>query len=97
MTDAAEQLRKVLALDRRRKFADTAVVGGLDGYLLNFADTVNIAPAHKFVKILKRGEEYLYDLREDPGAPKNMIGTADHEKEADRLLNLLVKWRQATK
>ena len=53
LTDTAEQLRKILALERRRKFADTAVVGGLDGYLLHFTETTNVSPTHKFVKILK--------------------------------------------
>ena len=53
LTEAVEQLRKILALERQRKFRDTAVVGGLDGYLLNFAQGSSLSPSHKITKILK--------------------------------------------
>jgi len=53
LPDPADQLRKVLALERRRKFANTAVVGGLDTYLLRFAQDVQLRPSHRFSQILQ--------------------------------------------
>jgi len=53
LTDPAEGLRKVLELERRRKFADTAVMGGLDKYLLRFAQDNGFAPTHRFSQVLQ--------------------------------------------
>ena len=53
MTDPAEGLRKVLDLERLRQFADTAVVGGLDRYLLRFAQDHGLTPAHRFSQVLQ--------------------------------------------
>ena len=49
----AEGLRKVLDLERGRKFADTAVVGGLDKYLLRFALDNRLPPTHRFSQVLQ--------------------------------------------
>ena len=53
LTDPAEGLRKVLDLERSRKFADTAVVGGLDRYLLRFAQDNGLSPSHRFSQVLQ--------------------------------------------
>jgi len=53
LTGPAEGLRKVLDLERGRKFADTAVVGGLDKYLLRFAQDNRLSPAHRFSQVLQ--------------------------------------------
>jgi ATP-dependent DNA helicase RecG len=53
VTDPAEGLRKVLGLERSRKFADTAVVGGLDRYLLRFAQDHELPPSHRFSQVLQ--------------------------------------------
>jgi ATP-dependent DNA helicase RecG len=53
LTDPAEGLRKVLDLERTRKFADTAVVGGLDRYLLRFAQDNGLSPSHRFSQVLQ--------------------------------------------
>jgi len=53
LTGPAEQLRKVLALERQRKFANTAVVGGLDAYLLNFAQEAGLPSTHRLSRILQ--------------------------------------------
>ena len=53
LTDPAEGLRKVLDLERSRKFADTAVIGGLDRYLLRFAQDHGLTPAHRFSQVLQ--------------------------------------------
>src|SRR3990170_4733203 len=36
LSEAVRRLRKVLTLERSRRFADTAVIGGLDAYLRKF-------------------------------------------------------------
>jgi ATP-dependent DNA helicase RecG len=38
------QLRKILELERRKGYADTAVMGGLDGYLKNLIQRDNLGP-----------------------------------------------------
>jgi len=53
LTGPAEGLRKVLELERSRKFADTAVMGGLDKYLLRFAQDSRLSPAHRFSQVLQ--------------------------------------------
>ncbi|TMG00614.1 MAG: ATP-dependent DNA helicase RecG [Chloroflexi bacterium] len=53
MSEAAEGLRKVLDLERRRKFADTSVIGGLDRYLLRFAGEMQLSPGHAFSRVLQ--------------------------------------------
>ena len=53
MSDAAEGLRKVLDLERSRKFADTSVIGGLDRYLLRFASDSGLSPGHGFSRVLQ--------------------------------------------
>jgi len=53
LSEAAEGLRKVLDLERRRKFADTSVIGGLDRYLLRFAGEMQLSPSHPFSRVLQ--------------------------------------------
>ncbi len=53
LSDAADGLRKVLDLERRRKFADTSVIGGLDRYLLRFAGETKLSPSHGFSRVLQ--------------------------------------------
>ena len=53
LSEAAEGLRKVLDLERRRKFADTSVIGGLDRYLLRFAAETQLSPGHAFSRVLQ--------------------------------------------
>lgn len=53
MAGSFEGLRKVLALERGKKFSDGAVVGGLDAYLLNFARESGISTAHPFSRVLQ--------------------------------------------
>ena len=42
MAGSYDGLRKVLALERDKKFSDSAVVGGLDEYLLRFTTEAKI-------------------------------------------------------
>src|SRR5712692_7252412 len=53
LTGPAEGLRKVLALERQRKFANTAVIGGLDAYLLHFVQEAGIPSTHRLSRILQ--------------------------------------------
>ncbi|MCK5650371.1 MAG: hypothetical protein KAJ42_03295, partial [Gemmatimonadetes bacterium] len=53
MTEAVQRLRKVLALERSRKFADTAVIGGLDAYLQHFLSEQPIPSDHRFRQVLR--------------------------------------------
>ncbi len=48
-----EGLRKILALEQKKSFSDTAVVGGLDAYLLRFVRQTGIAPSHAFSRVLQ--------------------------------------------
>ena len=43
----------MLDLERRRKFADTSVIGGLDRYLLRFAGETQLSPGHAFSRVLQ--------------------------------------------
>ena len=53
MTEALQRLHRVLALERSRKFADTAVIGGLDAYLQHFLSEQLIPPDHRFQRVLR--------------------------------------------
>ncbi|MEE8369291.1 MAG: hypothetical protein V3S00_00820, partial [Dehalococcoidia bacterium] len=53
MAGSVERLRKVLALEEGRKFANTAVIGGLDAYLHNFLQEVAFPAGHRFPQILR--------------------------------------------
>ncbi len=53
MTEAVQRLRKVFTLERSRKFADTAVIGGLDAYLRHFLSGSPIPSAHRFQRVLR--------------------------------------------
>ncbi|HEU4759017.1 MAG TPA: ATP-dependent DNA helicase RecG [Dehalococcoidia bacterium] len=53
MTGAVEQLRRVLALERRLKFANTAVMGGLDAYLQRYARDAGLPGGHRFLEVLR--------------------------------------------
>ncbi len=53
MAGSVERLRKVLALEGRRKFADTAVIGGLDAYLLNFLQEMTFPAGHRVPQLLR--------------------------------------------
>ncbi|MGA2285921.1 MAG: hypothetical protein ABSG55_06605 [Dehalococcoidia bacterium] len=44
MNQPEAQLRKILELERRKGYADTAVMGGLDGYLKNLIQRDNLGP-----------------------------------------------------
>jgi len=48
-----EGLRKVLALEQKKKFTDSAVVGGLDTYLLRLARDARISPSHRLSRVLQ--------------------------------------------
>ncbi|MDP2675569.1 MAG: ATP-dependent DNA helicase RecG [Dehalococcoidia bacterium] len=53
MSEAVQRLRKVLTLERSRRFADTAVIGGLDAYLRNFLAESALPPEHRFQQLLR--------------------------------------------
>ena len=53
MAAPIEGLRKVLELERKKRYSDNAVIGGLDRYLLNFAQETGIPTSHRFVEVLK--------------------------------------------
>ena len=53
MSEAVRRLRKVLTLERSRRFADTAVIGGLDAYLRNFLAESALPPDHRFQQVLR--------------------------------------------
>ena len=53
LTEALQRLHKVLALERSRKFADTAVIGGLDAYLQHFLSEQLIPSDHRFQQVLR--------------------------------------------
>jgi len=48
-----DQLRKVLALEKARRFADTAVIGGLDAYLQCFLQEMALPSSHHFCRVLR--------------------------------------------
>ncbi len=49
-----QQLRRVLELEQRKRCADTAVVGGLDRYLLRFVQEAQIPEGHEISRILRK-------------------------------------------
>jgi len=53
LSEAVQRLRKVLTLERSRRFADAAVIGGLDSYLRNFLAECALPPDHRFQQILR--------------------------------------------
>ncbi len=53
MTGGVEGLRKVLELERKKKFTDSAVVGGLDGYLQRLSGGNGGAGSRRFAVILR--------------------------------------------
>lgn len=67
MTEALQRLHKVLALERSRKFADTAVIGGLDAYLQHFLSDLPIPSDHRFQQVLRslppRGYRALHPVK----------------------------------
>jgi ATP-dependent DNA helicase RecG len=54
LTAPEEGLRKVLALERDKKFTDSAVVGGLDSYLLQFLQANQVNTAHPISKVVQQ-------------------------------------------
>jgi ATP-dependent DNA helicase RecG len=52
LTETVEKLKKILALERQLKFSDTSVIGGLDAYLLRFANEAAIPKQHRFTEVL---------------------------------------------
>src|SRR3990170_3277414 len=53
LSEAVRRLRKVLTLERSRRFADTAVIGGLDAYLRNFLAESVLPPEHRLKQLLR--------------------------------------------
>ena len=53
MAGPLEGLRKILALERQKKFTDAAVVGGLDAFLLRFVQDNGIAHSHPVSRVLQ--------------------------------------------
>jgi ATP-dependent DNA helicase RecG len=53
LTEALQRLRKVLALERSRKFADTSVIGGLDAYLEHFLSEQAVLAGQRFQQVLR--------------------------------------------
>ncbi|HEY5626197.1 MAG TPA: hypothetical protein VIT93_06885, partial [Dehalococcoidia bacterium] len=54
MAGSYDGLRRVLALERDKKFSDSAVVEGLDEYLLRFTDEAKIDTSHPISLILQQ-------------------------------------------
>jgi ATP-dependent DNA helicase RecG len=48
-----EGLRKILALERQKKFTDAAVVGGLDSYFLRFVQDNEVGTSHPISRVLQ--------------------------------------------
>lgn len=67
MTEAVENLRKVLALERSRKCIDDAVIGGLDTYLRHFLSEQPLPRGHRFQRVLRslppRGYRALHPVQ----------------------------------
>jgi ATP-dependent DNA helicase RecG len=53
LTEAVENLRKVLALERSRSCIDDAVIGGLDTYLQHFLAEQPLPRDHRFQQVLR--------------------------------------------
>ena len=53
MASPFEGLRKILALERGRKYTDEAIVGGLDRYLLRFVEDNGVTPQHKLSRVIQ--------------------------------------------
>jgi ATP-dependent DNA helicase RecG len=67
LTEAGERLRKVLALERSRKFADTSVIGGLDAYLEHCLSEQPVPAGHRLQQVLRalppRGYRALHPVQ----------------------------------
>lgn len=50
---ALQQLRRILELEQRKRFADTAVVGGLDRFLLHLVREAGIPEQHEIARMLR--------------------------------------------
>ncbi len=48
-----EGLRNVLELERKKKYSDNAVIGGLDRYLFRFAQDTGVPTSHRFSEVLR--------------------------------------------
>ena len=48
-----ERLRKVLGEESKRRFANTAVMGGLDAFLRHFSEEARLSPEHRFSRVLR--------------------------------------------
>ncbi|MEO6198023.1 MAG: OB-fold nucleic acid binding domain-containing protein, partial [Dehalococcoidia bacterium] len=53
MASPVEGLRRILALEQEKKFADSAVVGGLDSYLLHFLQDNEITTDHDLSRVMQ--------------------------------------------
>ncbi|MDO8616458.1 MAG: ATP-dependent DNA helicase RecG [Dehalococcoidia bacterium] len=53
MAGPVEGLRKILALEQKKKYSNTAIVGGLDAYLLRFAQESGLGVSHPFSQVLQ--------------------------------------------
>ncbi|MDP9180967.1 MAG: DEAD/DEAH box helicase, partial [Chloroflexota bacterium] len=53
MASPLEGLRKILALERQKKFTDAAVVGGLDSYFLRFVQDNDVSTSHPVSRVLQ--------------------------------------------
>jgi ATP-dependent DNA helicase RecG len=67
LTEAVRKVRQVLSLERSRKFADTAVIGGLDAYLQHFLSEIPLPADHRFQQVLRslppRGYRALHPVQ----------------------------------
>src|SRR3970040_1476960 len=77
LAEAVRRLQKVVTLERSRRFADTAVIGGLDAYLQNFLAKSAPPPEHRFQQLLRSlppgGDKELH-----PGPRPRVIGGGAH-------------------
>src|SRR5262245_2986834 len=53
MATPVDSLKNVLELARKKKYTDNAVVGGLDRYLLRFAQEANLSSDSRFTQVLQ--------------------------------------------
>ncbi|HXG42096.1 MAG TPA: hypothetical protein VNL95_05150, partial [Dehalococcoidia bacterium] len=67
MKGPLEELRKVLELERAKKFSDTAVVGGLDAYLRRFLVQNRLPDGHELLRVVSvlppRGYASLHPIQ----------------------------------
>lgn len=53
MASPVEGLRRILALEQEKKFADSAVVGGLDSYVLHYLQDNGITTDHELSRVMQ--------------------------------------------